>query len=605
MRCLRSRGLRLQSRGVLLFTLAAWQLPICRGFLVEKSIGFSSSSRGVTPIALPVAPLFDRLGPSVAVEPRDVLPPKTLKDIEAAFQKRSEARWDGNYKEADAALEQLQATPLPDGYVLKIEDLPRSKGGGSTWQLVYRFLGDGEAFEGPSVLQLAHAALGLAVSSSEQMTPLLHTQRELDPIVQQTKDVLLEWKATHGKMKDGSILIEPSQPAAEWREIETTLRGRTSADAAFWLALAGVRDQDLLELLADVCVKELERFGANSSCRVKDIIQMMDRFAASGVQHENLEHIAKTIIADKASNDDIKLLQEDSLLDFHSDRCLLMLWKFATRQKKQQSFLKSAMDHWETSRDTNDYHRGPPSSPCPSATIMQIDWLSCFDDPSRRLVIDIGCGMGISLLGLASLDSKSLVSEPSSVFKHARPEEEFNYLGVDLSGLTIGYALGMSHRRGLSGHLHYVVGTAESLLEQITSYPGQVAQVLIQFPTPYRLPTNSTAGNSQLPSSALEGFMVSPNLLRQLYTILSKSNGKLLLQSNCEDVAVWMQNAARAEGFVSLEMEVPRIMDEMKRLDLRNGTQRTQNWVAMGGERAIGPSFFRDEDQLRPKLLAD
>ena len=38
-----------------------------------------------------------------------------------------------------------------------------------------------------------------------------------------------------------------------------------------------------------------------------------------------------------------------------------------------------------------------------SDVVNQYDWLAMFEDPSRPLVVDVGCSMGVSLLGLASL----------------------------------------------------------------------------------------------------------------------------------------------------------------------------------------------------------
>jgi hypothetical protein len=136
---------------------------------------------------------------------------------------------------------------------------------------------------------------------------------------------------------------------------------------------------------------------------------------------------------------------------------------------------------------------------------------------------------------------------------------------------------------------------------------------MVQFPTPYRLssssppplassttnddddtetsPTtddDSRGGNSQLPSSATEGFMVSENLLQLLHKTLKPHAGKLLLQSNCEDVAVWMRNTAVQEcQFVDTDTTLLQstIDDSSPKT---SPTKRTLDWIAIGGERAEG-----------------
>jgi len=580
--------------------------------------------------------------------------------IDTLLYERSIARWNGEYDRADALKEQLYDSTIvsvPVGWTLIIEDQPRSQGGQSNWYLTrHRFdnnsnnqddYGEEEeedrdatvGLKGPSILQQAHAALGFAVSCSQNQMTSSQQAQELKPIVENVKDKLRKWKLIHGKEKtsysiwgDNSNLDstppQDQEAMAAWREVEDTLRGRKSADAAFWFALAGITDLEIFKLLADVCSKEIERFGMNPSCRIKDILQMLDRFAACGLDgHDDFERVSKECLMKKKSMIETTTTTDDSIrstptenlqrLDLHSDRCLVMLWKFAARQKKQQLFLQSAKIHWEQSRRTNHDNRQKgrwteddvTSSTTTTDTSnngshLRLDWSQCFDDPSRPLVVDIGCGMGISLLGLAS-DSTPEVSHQSKNKDDEliRLSSEHNFLGVDLSSLAIGYAKGVSHRRGLSGRLHYTVDTAESILTQIAdTYPGPISLCLIQFPTPYRLSTGTDGGggtggggNSQLPISALEGFMVSPCLLNQIHQILSSksSHGRLLLQSNCEDVAVWMLQTAEDVGFESIQLNMFRTNSDMEELDQKMDLpQRTRNWIEQfSGERAVGRSW--------------
>jgi len=179
---------------------------------------------------------------------------------------------------------------------------------------------------------------------------------------------------------------------------------------------------------------------------------------------------------------------------------------------------------------------------------------------------------------------------------------------VDLSRLAIRYAQGISSSWSLKD-LNFVVDPAEDCLSRISeTYPGKVSLVMLQFPTPYRFqsiakddedgagdnitdadvtPSVARQGfNSQLPEGAAsDDFMVTETLLSQIHGVLSKHNGKLLIQSNCEDVAVHMRKiAATKAGFQSVTFS-------HSVSSLNAVTQRAQRWVEMGGERAIGQGW--------------
>ena len=83
---------------------------------------------------------------------------------------RAMARWNGNFHEADKIRSQLNSLDfLPSDVSILLQDKSRKDGGGSAWTLTHQ--PNHHELElscsGPSVLQLAHAALGLAISSSE------------------------------------------------------------------------------------------------------------------------------------------------------------------------------------------------------------------------------------------------------------------------------------------------------------------------------------------------------------------------------------------------------------------------------------------------------
>jgi len=246
------------------------------------------------------------------------------------------------------------------------------------------------------------------------------------------------------------------------------------------------------------------------------------------------------------------------------------------------------------------------------------DWDELFEDASRPLVIDIGTGMGVSLLGLASTtdqigkDSSSLMLGENNRNDDTDESQtdplkwsDCNFIGVDLGALGIGYGQGIANRWNLQSRLHFVVDTAESFFQALHLYPGEIRCCMIQFPTPFRLQTNKDGGNCQLPKSKFDGFMVTKELLELIQFNLHPKRGKLLLQSNCEDVAVWMRNlACQTVGFIAIN-DIDNHDDDNnivtsytdKEIDVSSSQeripQRTLNYVAMGGERATGRGWFQ------------
>ena len=527
----------------------------------------------------------------VLQDPLILLTPQTVTTMDALIQQRNQARKIQDFPLADALLQHIMShniTDWPPDCSIRVTDLQE----GSEWSVLYHIPTPNTTTTttSHSVLQLAHLTLGSRVAASEQQrwdSVTLNDAR--DQLVQQAKERLQAWSRVQTQLlstthRDGpcidmsrdqwQTLLETTDLSI-WAAVESDLQGRKSADAAFWFALAGVTDETLFALLTNVVCKELTRFGTRPSCRLKDVQSMAKRMAAAGVRHHApLEQVLKTCLeAKNVTNSD------DAVVSFHSDGCALMLWEFSTRQRKQKSFLDQAARHWRNA----DYLTMEESLSVASASPNQLDWYQVFEDPHRPLVVDVGCGMGVSLLGLASLSGEE-----------AAPWEQCNFLGIDLNPVTIGYGSGIAQRWNVSDRLAFVVDTAERALQNVlASYPGCVHRILIQFPTPYRL--SSTAGNAQLPSSAADGFMVSIDLLRLCRDILvchrndDNHFGELWLQSNCEDVAVWMRNTACHEAGFSYSTEVA--VQSTTTTSVQE-TQRTLQWIAMGGERAQGPGWY-------------
>ena len=130
---------------------------------------------------------------------------------------------------------------------------------------------------GPTVLQLAHAALGLAVESS-----VTENLRRVSPAIfatQQNRD-------EDDYQRQLQNLVELAKKRLQMPEAWYELDGRKAADAAFWWALAGVKDVELFQHLVDLTAMEVQRFGSRPSCRLKDIYQILERLAASGIFYQ-------------------------------------------------------------------------------------------------------------------------------------------------------------------------------------------------------------------------------------------------------------------------------------------------------------------------------
>jgi len=224
-----------------------------------------------------------------------------------------------------------------------------------------------------------------------------------------------------------------------------------------------------------------------------------------------------------------------------------------------------------------------------------------FADPLLPLVMDIGCGFGVSLLGLARTGmyiNKTLCIE--SINRSDEDDDnddndgsKYNFLGCDLSKHAINYARGIASRWGISDKCKFCVISAEPFVTWVLKhYQGPVKMILIQYPTPYSLPTphhddgdsdgdddrssrggqcNSfmrahySRGNSQLPHISIstatpenmkkmmmyhQGFMVTDKLIETTILIAAKTVGCIImLQSNVQDVAVTMHD--RFTGLMS------------------------------------------------------
>jgi hypothetical protein len=90
----------------------------------------------------------------------------------------------------------------------------------------------------------------------------------------------------------------------------------------------------------------------------------------------------------------------------HSNLSLFGLWRFLTRQRKQRAFFRDTVRHSEgqfgEANGTLDLVSSMSLQSKNGGSFDQFDWSGLFEDPSRPLVNDIGCGMGVLLLHLAT-----------------------------------------------------------------------------------------------------------------------------------------------------------------------------------------------------------
>ena len=384
------------------------------------------------------------------------------------------------------------------------------------------------------------------------------------------------------------------------RTLGTDVRGRTCGDAAFAFALAGINDDELLGTLTRVAYHELKRIGLRPSFHSKYVLQLVEKLAAAGLRGVEINRVyrcaADCLDYKKEHHQIVETLRHpDGRFDLLSTRPLMWLWRYASKQTKLKpnGMMKNKEEHAPEVEEL-----GLQNSASQHA---MYETYRTADEP---LVIDIGCGMGVSLIGLASLDDDALATYRSSVEgtvmgaqRWALPETQL--LGCDLSPMATSFAQSVASRWDLTDRLRLLCESAETVLESIVeACPHRVQLISIQFPTPYKL-LSDTDGNAQLPTGTEDGFMVSSKLLAVVRSILVRSGGFLMLQSNCEDVAITMLSMARDAGFEAIPMPYPVTTLPDLEKNSRNKTgrkgpddlripQRTKEWIRLGGNRAIG-----------------
>ena len=328
-----------------------------------------------------------------------------------------------------------------------------------------------------------------------------------------------------------SLSPSPSSSSLSWDNLKSISR------AAFLLALSGVSMEELYEQLSTYMLAVLysiiavKKIGCAGRVSPEDYFFIADNLAAAGYEEFDstiMIFFSKLEEQVQGKTSHRSLCNRGGL--FHpSGYGLQTLWLHSTKQKKIRVSRGSK----------HTINRG-------NGVLMFKDWDGdppIFDDDSKQLIVDIGCGFGVSLLGMARNDEGN----------GTRDESKYNYIGCDLSVHAINYARGLSKRWGLSKRCKYVAAPALELFEHLKCYySGKIICVLIQFPSPFKFSNGAEEDvksncNRQLPNSKDDdsGFMVTTALINSVLGGIA-NKGLLYAQSNVEDVAVFMKQTTES-----------------------------------------------------------
>lgn len=497
-----------------------------------------------------------------------------------------------------------------------------------------------------TILELAHEALKVSQSTSSRSSLIKNTNNNGKGV---------EYTNSFQNVDD---LVEEIAKKAMRRlscvTFGTDIQARQSADAAYCFALAGMyKTPELYNQLAFIALRELKRCGHRKSFKSKYIYHIVEKFACAGLNVVRQGGIGGSIVDDNVAKDlysyagqllskkessslhhhdddsQILLIREllDGTFNLFSGRVALWLWRFSSRQPKLKT---------QNERRIQQRH-GHLSN--------------LFKDTTKPLVIDLGSGMGLSLLGLSSINSTNEKKSTNISSSHHEDSSssicmadwdwsQYNFIGADLNHQFVSYSNSIAERWNLTDRMRFVSMSTNELLNFVLlddSYEGHVQLILVQFPTPFSLSKekggqeeeretkgdskniqggkqkNNNNNNPQLPmNETSEDFMVNDSFLKLSYDTLMKKKKKknntqeqnnyekgfMLIQSNCEDVAVSIRARAtqkqntndgrRKDAFFRCA-NIPKIVpisenisdeeDNMIICDEESISKRTRNWL--------------------------
>ena len=529
-------------------------------------------------------------------------------EINALIEKRNEHRKERQYAEADVIKQSLRVR-APG---IKILDTPFKQGGGSSWFIEVVL---------PSTVSLVEV-------SKEAFKINDPTSEAVSAIVQEAKKYCDLCEQYRGKY-EGKLRPSDTQ-------------GRQWADAAFHFAMAGVKDVQLYTGLIEGARAELKRVGNRKSFRTIDIIQMAEKFAGAGVLDQSLYSMISNLVQEKtpagvALPDSLSDLQSGKYM-LLSDRPLFALFRFAARQSKhgrQRKYAAESDDDDDDSEEEEDdasEDEEYAASPSTQHNVMPTDFdvNTLFENPNLPLVLDLGCGYGVSLLGM----SYTSVNDMDTA--------EYNYLGCDMAARSMNFANGIAQRWNMHKQCAFIVSDIVKGLELVQKYVGSIHLISINFPTPYRqimIPemiqkyslsccgdkvemegeavssssSEVVSCNSQLPSS-ISDFMVTSEVYQRIeYLFCSSLKNKsqktyLYMQSNVQDVAIvmngmlhtYLQNSQVAQESLTVLSETSDCFDSSEKKDTKKRkhedvgetpappSKRKSLWNEKGGKASLG-----------------
>lgn len=417
------------------------------------------------------------------------------------------------------------------------------------------------------------------------------------------------------------------------------------SESAFLLSLSGIKNRIVYDIIVRNILFLLSNLSFAPNDDFKPFVDILELLAISGVrtQQNNSEtgfssfvEIVQGIVPliDGRPNE-----VSSALHNFLRDMCagesfgywlhsqsggpLMALWTHSTKQKKVRCVFNEETVLPPGTRKAKLCQYSPRDDARNGKKRSKVIWGGDsplgFADMSLPLVVDVGCGFGVSLLGVAIMAEYSSRHETETL-----PIGNWNCLGCDLSSHCIRYAQSVSMRWNLSDRCRFCVAPAEDFVEWVKDfYPGPVIWLLIQFPTPYVLQGKSEEMNRniQLPVLSMDredkcneettngeneedsGFMVTNKLLETLLSIAvankesQPSPTKFYIQSNVEDVAVTIKNKVESQISKGSMMGMFRHLQESpvesgsteyQRVDptqQETKTKRQELWEELGGEK--------------------
>lgn len=474
----------------------------------------------------------------------------TYSEIDALVYERVDCRRTCNYQRAD----EIKLVLEDNGIILT--DYSYKEGGGSTW-----------------------------VTNSERNV--------IVDIIEDARNTLLLAKTSMGVCTEYPVENAKAYMIEMINDNKVDEKGRHYCDAAFLYALAGVDDNELFQLLAITSLHEILRYGRRSSCSLQDILQQLEKLAlainfqqifdnstASLSTDRDYQHYSselKALLTDKLINsetissktyDDV-MNDNLSLLSFYP---LLNLYRYAASLKKSSRC---------SSTDDLTHNK------CVHLT----DIFSSFSNPTLPLYLDLGCGFGVSTIGLASTVDDRLTTDGIDILNG-----KCNYVGVDLNKDGIRYATAVAKRWELSDRCKHLDMDITHVLKHIINHNLSVECIVVNFPTPYGIElllnknSSSSAGNSQLPV-LMDNFLLSNEVVSLIATIMKTNQCFFHLQTNVEDVAVYVKDAMCVDdGIAPYESPSIRYINDEGRIKKTERQIRLEEMSV--AKRAVGVGYL-------------